>query len=183
MFLDWCGSVLVRPVRGAGDKSMAAGTDIPGCASAPPAGFGAPGSWVEMPGLADAAAAFCLDLVVPGDVQPVARSAAGVELPGFDPVVDDAGAAAELAGGFGDADLAVVFSGRGTRGCGGSVRGRGGPAQVGGLGNPGAAAGPRPGRPGGAGTVSLGRGGRGRAAGVNPVVDDAGAAAQLPGGV
>jgi len=32
-----------------------------------------------MPGLADAAAAFCLDLVVPGDVQPVPGAAAGGE--------------------------------------------------------------------------------------------------------
>jgi len=68
-----------------------------------------------MPGLADAAAAFCLDLVVPGDVQPVPGAAAGGELPGFDPVVDDAGAAAELAGGLGDADVAAAGSGE--RGC------------------------------------------------------------------
>ena len=90
-----------------------------------------------MPGLADAAAAFRLDLVVPGDVQPVPGTAAGGQLPGFDPVVDDAGAAAELAGGFGDADLAAVGSGE--RGCR-ERAGAGGPAQVGGLGDPGAAA-------------------------------------------
>jgi fermentation-respiration switch protein FrsA (DUF1100 family) len=52
---------------------------------------------------------------VPGDVQPVPGAAADGELPGFDPVVDDAGAAAELAGGFGDADLAAAGSGE--RGC------------------------------------------------------------------
>src|SRR5689334_13238729 len=90
-----------------------------------------------MPGLADAAAAFCLDLLVPGDVQPVPGAAAGGELPGFDPVVDDAGAAAELAGGLGDADLAV---GGGERGRGERAR-AGGPAQVGGLGDPAVAAG------------------------------------------
>jgi hypothetical protein len=36
-----------------------------------------------------------------------------LELPGLDPVVDDAGAAAELAGGVLDADLPVVDGGRG----------------------------------------------------------------------
>src|ERR1017187_9811346 len=81
-------------------------------ASASPAGPGAPGGGVEVPGLVDAAAAFCLDLVVPGDVQPGPGAAAGAELPCFDPVVDDPGAAAEPAGGFGDADLAVGSGGR-----------------------------------------------------------------------
>ncbi len=103
-----------------------------------------------MSGLADAAAAFCLDLVVPGDVQPVPGAASGAELPGFDPVVHDAGAAAELAGGLGDADLAA---GGGERGCG-ERAGAGGPAQVGGLGDPGAAAGLGLGVPGDAEPVS-----------------------------
>ena len=48
----------------------------------------------------------CLDPGGPGDAEPVARSAAGGELAGLDPVVDDAGAAAEPAGGLGDGDLA-----------------------------------------------------------------------------
>jgi hypothetical protein len=78
-----------------------------------------------MPGLADAAAALCLNLVVPGDVQPVSGAAAGAELPGFDPVVDDPGAAAELAGGLGDADF---VAGGGERGCR-ERAGTGGPAQ------------------------------------------------------
>ncbi len=79
-----------------------------------------------MPGLVDAAAAFCLDLVVPADVQPVPGAAAGGELPGFDPVVDGPGAAAEPVGGFGDADLAVG----GTECRCGELAGAGGPAQV-----------------------------------------------------
>ena len=122
-----------------------------------------------MPGLADAAAAFCLDLVVPGDVQPVPGAAAGGELPGFDPVVDDAGAAAELAGGFGDADLAAVGSGE--RGCR-ERAGAGGPAQVGGLGDPGAAAGLGLGVPGDAEPAG-GAAAGGQLPGVDPVVDDA----------
>ena len=129
--------------------------------------------------MADAAAAFRLDLVVPGDVQPVPGAAAGGELPGFDPVVDDAGAAAELAGGFGDADLAAVGSGE--RGCG-ERAGAGGPAQVGGLGDPGAAAGLGLGVPGDAEPAG-GAAAGGQLPGVDPVVDDAGAAAQLPGGL
>src|SRR6266568_1911435 len=132
-----------------------------------------------MPGLADAAAAFRLDLVVPGDVQPVPGTAAGGQLPGFDPVVDDAGAAAELAGGFGDADLAAVGSGE--RGCR-ERAGAGGPAQVGGLGDPGAAAGLGLGAPGDAEPAG-GAAAGGQLPGVDPVVDDAGAAAQLPGGL
>src|SRR5438128_1586390 len=132
-----------------------------------------------MPGLADAAAAFRLDLVVPGDVQPVPGTAAGGQLPGFDPVVDDAGAAAELAGGFGDADLAAVGSGE--RGCR-ERAGAGGPAQVGGLGDPGAAAGLGPGAPGDAEPAG-GAAAGGQLPGADPVVDDAGAAAQLPGGL
>src|SRR5258705_10585021 len=44
----------------------------------------------------------------PGDAQPAAWAAAGVQLPGFDPVVDDAGAAAELPGCLSDADLGVA---------------------------------------------------------------------------
>src|ERR1039457_1967484 len=131
-----------------------------------------------MPGLADAAAALCLDLVVPGDVQPVPGAAASGELPGFDPVVDDAGAAAELAGGLGDADLAAAG---GERGCG-ERAGAGAPAQVGGLGDPGAAAGLGLGVPGDAEPVSLAAAG-GQLPGVDPVVDDSGAAAQLPGGL
>ena len=91
-----------------------------------------------MSGLPGPVLAVGLDLLVPGDVQPVPGAAAGGQLPGFDPVVDDAGAAAEPAGGFGDADLAAAGSGE--RGCG-ERAGAGGPAQVGGLGDPGAAAG------------------------------------------
>src|SRR5258705_91424 len=99
-----------------------------------------------MSGSPGPALAVGLDLLVPGDVQPVPGAAAGGELPGFDPVVDDAGAAAQPAGGFGDADL--VAAGSGERG-GGKRAGAGGPAQVGGLGGPGAAAGLGLGVPGG----------------------------------
>ena len=73
----------------------------------PLAGLGLAGRRVEVAGLLDPGAAFGLDLVVPGDVQPAALAAVGGELAGFDPVVDDMGAAAELVGSFGDADLAV----------------------------------------------------------------------------
>jgi len=83
-----------------------AGTDIPGC-SVPPAGLGLAGCWVEVAGLFDPGAASGLDLVVPRDAEPAARAAAGGELAGVEPVVDDMDAAAELVGGFGDADLAV----------------------------------------------------------------------------
>src|SRR6516225_4192046 len=147
--------------------------------SAPPTGLGAAGGGIEMPGLADAAAALCLDLVVPGDVQPVPGAAAGAELPGFDPVVDDPGAAAELAGGFGDADLAAGGSGERGRG---ERAGTGGPAQVDGLGDPGAAAGLGLGVPGDAEPAGRAAAG-GQLTGVDPVVDDAGAAAQPPGGL
>ena len=132
-----------------------------------------------MPGLADAAAALCLDLVVPGDVQPVPGAATGAELPGFDPVADDPGAAAELAGGLGDADLAAGGSGERGRG---ERAGTGGPAQVDGLGDPGAAAGLGLGVPGDAEPAGRAAAGR-QLSGVDPVVDDAGAAAQPPGGL
>src|SRR6516164_8532467 len=147
--------------------------------SAPPAGLSAAGGRIEVPGLPDPALAVGLDLLVPGDVQPVPGAAAGSELSGFDPVVDDAGAAAEPAGGFGDADLAAV--GRGERGRG-ERAGAGGPAQVGGLGDPGAAAGLGLGVPGDAEPAGRAAAG-GQLPGVDPVVDDAGAAAQPPGGL
>jgi len=69
------------------------------------AGLAAAGGGVEVPGLGDPPSAFGLDALGPGDAQPVAGSAAGIQLPGLEPVVDDAGAAAEPAGGLGDADL------------------------------------------------------------------------------
>src|SRR6516162_6599499 len=47
---------------------------FPGC-SVPPTGPGLAGRRVEVAGLLDPGAAFGLDLVVPGDVQPVARAA------------------------------------------------------------------------------------------------------------
>ena len=85
----------------------------------------------------DPGAASGLNLVVPGNVQPAARAAAGGELAGVDPVVDDVNAAAELVGGLGDADLAVG-GGR----CRGGQRARaGGAAQVRGFGDPLVAAG------------------------------------------
>jgi hypothetical protein len=56
-------------------------------------------------GFGDAAAAGCFEVQGPGDAQPIAGAAAGVELCGLDPVVDDADAATETGGGFGDADL------------------------------------------------------------------------------
>ena len=82
--------------------SMASGADISGAGSVA-AGPGAPGCGVEVPGCGDAVAAGGLDAVVPGDAQPVSRAAPRVELPGLDPVVDDAGAAAQPSGGLGDA--------------------------------------------------------------------------------
>src|SRR6266568_377168 len=78
-----------------------------------PAWPGAAGGRVEVPGFGDAAPAGGLGLVVPGDAEPVARTAPRVELGGLDPVVDDAGAAAEAAGGLGDADLAGRIRRRG----------------------------------------------------------------------
>src|SRR5271166_5778934 len=103
--LDWCGSVLVRAAC-AGSLSRACQA-VPTflAASASPSGPGAPGVGAEVAGLLDPGAAFCLDLVVPGDVQAAARTVAGVKFPGFDPVVNDASAAAQAVGGFCDADL------------------------------------------------------------------------------
>src|SRR5271169_7219271 len=69
-------------------------------------GLGAPGFGVEVPGSGQAGTAAGLDVVGPGDAQPVAGAAAGIELPGLEPVVDDAGAAAQPAGGLGDAEFA-----------------------------------------------------------------------------
>ena len=134
-------------------------------ASASPSGPGAPGVGAEVAGLLDPGAAFCLDLVVPGDVQAAARTVAGVKLPGFDPVVNDASAAAQAVGGFCDADLL----GGGGRWRGGELAGAGGPAQVGGLLDPGAAAGLDLVVPGQAEPVSLSAAG-GQLAGVDPVV-------------
>src|ERR1039457_6250793 len=49
------------------------------------AGPGAPGGRVEVPGAGDAGAAVCLGGGGPGDAQPAAWAAAGVQLPGFGP--------------------------------------------------------------------------------------------------
>ncbi len=116
---------------------------FPGC-SVPLAGLGLAGLGVEVPGLLDPGAALGLHLFLPGDVQPVPRAAAGGELAGFDPVVDDIGAAAELVGGFGDADLAFG----GGRWRGGQRARAGSPAQAGGLGDQFLAAGTDLGVPG-----------------------------------
>jgi hypothetical protein len=59
-----------------------------------------------MAGFGDAASALGLDAVGPEDAEPVPGSAAGGELAGLDPVVDDADVHAEPFGGVGDADLA-----------------------------------------------------------------------------
>ena len=72
---------------------MPVGTDITGW-SVPLTGLGLAGGRVEVPGLPDPGAASGLNLVVPGDVQPAAVAAAGGELAGADPVVDDMNAAA-----------------------------------------------------------------------------------------
>ena len=85
---------------------MAAGTDIAGW-SVPLTGPGLAGGRVEVAGLLHPGAAFGLNLIVPRDAEPAALAAAGGELAGVDPVVDDMNAAAELVGGFGDADLVV----------------------------------------------------------------------------
>src|SRR6266542_1418575 len=107
-------------------------------ASVPLTGLGPAGRRVEVARLLDPGAASGLNLVVPGDVQPAALAAAGCELAGVDPVVDDIGAAAELVGGFGDAVLAVS----GGRRRGGQHARAGGTAQPGGLGDQFPAAGP-----------------------------------------
>src|SRR5260370_36696010 len=83
MFPDWCGSALITAAY-AGSLSracQAAPTFL--AASASPSGPGAPGAGAEVTGLLDLAAAFCLDLLVPGDVQAVAPAAAGVQVPRF----------------------------------------------------------------------------------------------------
>ena len=54
----------------------------------------------------DPALAVGVDRLVPGDAEPAGGAAAGGELPGVDPVVDDAGAAAQPSGGLGHGDLA-----------------------------------------------------------------------------
>src|SRR2546429_9956045 len=64
------------------------------------------GGAAQAGGLGDQFLAAGADLVVPGDAEPAALAAAGGQLPGVDPVVDDAGAAAKLACGLGGADLA-----------------------------------------------------------------------------
>src|SRR5258707_6405399 len=133
---------------------------------------GAAGRRGEVPGFGDGPAACGPDLAGPLDEQPVARPAAGVELGRFDPVVDDADAAAQPEGGVGDADR-----GGGGGGCRGWGWARaGGPAQVRGLPDSGAAAGldlivPRDAEP-------AARAAGGQLSGVQPVVDDAGAAAE-----
>src|SRR5712691_1244284 len=139
---------------------------------------GAAGGRVQVAGAGDAPAACGLDPGGPGDEQPAARAAAGVELSGFDPVVDDAGAAAQPEGGLGDADLAVG----GGRRRGGGRAGAGSAAQVCGLPDPGAAAGLDLIVPGDANPVARAAAG-GQLPGAEPVVDDAGAAAQPDSGL
>jgi hypothetical protein len=60
---------------------------------------------LEVAEFGDAPTADVLDVGVPGDAEPVAGASAGVQLTGLEPVVDDASAAPELAGGLGDAEL------------------------------------------------------------------------------
>ena len=60
-----------------------------------------------MGGFGYAATAFGLNVLGPGDAEPVTGSASGGEFAGLDPVVDGAGVDAEPFGGVGDADLAV----------------------------------------------------------------------------
>src|SRR6266545_5249328 len=88
------------------------GTDVL-ARSGSDAGLGASGCGVEVPGFGDAATAVDLGLFGPGDAESVAGSAACGELAGLDPVVDDAGAAAEPGGGVGDADLCIGVGVRG----------------------------------------------------------------------
>src|ERR1017187_119784 len=57
-------------------------------------------------GLLDPAAAAGLGPGVPGDAESAGGAAAGGQLPGVDPVVDDAGAAVQLPGGLSHGDLA-----------------------------------------------------------------------------
>src|SRR5260370_42571017 len=99
--LDWCGSVLIRAAC-AGSLSRACQAALTFlAASASPSGPGAPGAGAEVTGLLDPAAAFCLDLVVPRDVQAAARTVARVKFPGFGPVDDEGGAAGQAGGGLG----------------------------------------------------------------------------------
>src|SRR6266576_803162 len=76
------------------------------------AGPGAPGGRVEVPGAGDAGTAIRLGGRGPGDAQPAAWAAAGVQLSGFGPVVDDAGAAADPAGCLSDAELGAAVGRR-----------------------------------------------------------------------
>src|SRR5260370_42181189 len=76
------------------------------------AGPVAPGGGVEVPGGGDAGVPSGFGVCVPGDAQPAAGAAAGGELPVLDPVVDDAGAAAEPPGSLADADLPAAVGGR-----------------------------------------------------------------------
>jgi hypothetical protein len=68
-------------------------------------------------GFADAAAAVGFGVVGPADAEPITSPASGGEFAGGDPVVDDTDAAAEAAGGVGDADLSVGVG----RWCGDAV--------------------------------------------------------------
>src|SRR5215207_570091 len=60
----------------------------------------------EVAGLEYAVAAFRFDLAVPGDADAAGEPAVGVEVAGFDPVVDDVGADFEALGCLLDGDLA-----------------------------------------------------------------------------
>src|SRR6516225_11401553 len=103
---DRCGAVLVRPASAERVYEHGRWHRHSLAASASLAGLGAPGGGVEVPGLLDPALAVGLDRLVPGDAEPAGGAAAGGELPGVDPVVDDAGAAAQPSGGLGHGDLA-----------------------------------------------------------------------------
>jgi hypothetical protein len=57
--------------------------------------LGAAGCGVDVSGVGDALPAVDLDVLGPGQAQPVAGATASDEFAGLDPVVDDADAAAE----------------------------------------------------------------------------------------
>src|SRR5271165_507301 len=69
-------------------------------------GLGGGGGPAQVGGLLDPGAAAGLDLVVPGQAEPVSLAAAGGQLAGVDPVVNDCGAAAQPPCGLVHRDLA-----------------------------------------------------------------------------
>src|SRR5258708_17761407 len=92
---------MLQPSRQAASVTLISPSAAGGRRGGGCAGAGGP---AQVRGLPDPGAAAGLDLIVPRDAEP-ATGAAGGQLCGVEPVVDDAGAAAEPAGGLGHGDL------------------------------------------------------------------------------